>query len=383
MSANPRAWNTPMRLAESTDTVVEYRLRAAWRLVLLVVGALAFVPMVVYTLRNGGSSDVLPGPLAALLPVALLATFTGLFASVGLGMAAVARRVERRTTGDVVVDVEEPALGRGRSRTTHGTVRLRRLDLARRDVRQVVVERVPGASVGGTGRDRYRVAIDLADGRSVHPWWSFARGATGEAFMRDAAARMHAVMRLEGEVAERDTVRISTYDAAAYALGGAAAASIEAQWTDQLDPLNPVHTLARRTLAITIDTAICLGALIGIGWLMRMRPDLILLTALPLYGLLRLGYHTIWEGAAGTTLGKRVARLRVVAVEGGPVGFRRAFKRNLARLVDAVAFYLVALVVAAQPGQQRSQRIGDRWAGTIVVDEGRVEETLAARRARA
>ncbi|TVR94926.1 MAG: RDD family protein, partial [Trueperaceae bacterium] len=136
-----------------------------------------------------------------------------------------------------------------------------------------------------------------------------------------------------------------------------------------------------RALAVTIDTALCAIALVGLFWLTRARPDTILFLALPLYGALRLGYHTLWEGTSGTTLGKRLARLRVVSVDGGPVGFRRAFKRNLARLLDALAFYLVALVVAAQPGKRRSQRIGDRWAGTLVVDERRIEATVAARRA--
>ncbi len=377
MNADARAWNTPMRLAEATDALLTYRMRATWRVLLLVFGFATFAPLAI---MSGGDLNRLPGPLPAAFAVGFLAFATGSLATVALAMPGARRSIERRTTGDLVVDVEEPVLVR--RRTTYGSTALRTLELAPRDVRQVVIERLPGASGGGASGHRYRVAIDLADGRSVHPWWSFARGAAGEAFMRDAAARMDAVMRLGGEVSERDTVRISTFDAAAYARGGVAAASVEAQWADQVDPLNPVHTLAQRALAVTVDTVVCVIGLVGLFWLTRARPDTILFMALPLYGALRLAYHTLYEGASGATLGKRIAKLRVVSVDGGPVGFRRAFKRNLARLLDAVAFYLVALVVAAQPGPKRSQRIGDRWAGTLVVDARRAEATLAAHRAR-
>jgi len=368
-----------MRLAEASDAVVTYRLRATWRITLLLVSLATFAPLAISV---GGDMNRLPGPLAAATFLGFLGFAAGMLATVGLGTAAARRRVERRTTGDLAIDVEEPVLARSSaSRPTYGTTAVRTLELAPRDVRRVVVERTSEQPADDGAAGRYRVAIDLADGRSVHPWWSFQRGAAGEAFMRDAAARMHAVMRLGGEVEARDTVALSAYDAAAFAKGGPAAASVEAQWSDELDPLNPVHTLAQRALAVTIDTALCSIALVGLFWLTRARPDTILFLALPLYGALRLGYHTLWEGASGTTLGKRIAKLRVVSVDGGPVGFRRAFKRNLARPLDALAFYLVALVVAAQPGKRRSQRIGDRWADTLVVDERRIEATVAARRA--
>lgn len=369
-----------MRLVESSDAVVTYRLRATWRIVLMLVGLATFAPLAISV---GGDMNRLPGPLAAATFLGFLGFAAGTLATFGLGTAAARRRVERRTTGDLAIDVETPVLRRSStSRPTYGTTAVRTLEVSPRDVRRVVVERVPEQAGGDAAGARYRVAIDLADGRTVHPWWSFARGATGEAFMRDAASRVHAVMRIDGEVEARDTVAISAYDAAAFAKGGAAAASVEARWSDELDPLNPVHTLAQRALAVTIDTAVCTIALVGLFWLTRARPDTILFLALPLYGAVRLAYHTIYEGASGVTIGKRIMRLRVVSVDGGPIGFRRAFRRNLARALDAVAFYLVALVVAAQPGKQRSQRIGDRWAGTLVVDERRVAETRAVFRAR-
>lgn len=374
-----------MRLVESTDSVLEYRLRITWRVVLLVVGLAVLVPITVMAFAEGGNLDRLPPQLSALFPFAFLASAFGLMATVSMAFPAKRRRVERRTTGDLVIDVEEPALARGRGRTgaSHGAVRFQTIEVSARQVWRVVVERIPAASGVATPHDRYRVAIDLFDGRSVYPWWGFVRGAAGQAFVRDAAARMHALMRLGGEVFERDTVRISTFDAAAFARGGAAAAAVEAEWADRADPLNPVHTLAQRALAVSVDTAICVAALAILAWLMRSRPDLYVLLVLPQYGTIRLAYHTLWEGSSGTTLGKRLARLRVVSVDGAPISYGQAFKRNLARVVDAIAFYLVALVVAAQPGPNRSQRIGDRWAGTIVVDERRIEATLAARRARA
>lgn len=73
----------------------------------------------------------------------------------------------------------------------------------------------------------------------------------------------------------------------------------------------------------------------------------------------------------------------MVGLDGGLVGIARTLERKLARLVDAIAFYRVVSVVAAQPGPSGSQRLGDRWAGTLVVEERRVEATLASLRERA
>lgn len=56
--------------------------------------------------------------------------------------------------------------------------------------------------------------------------------------------------------------------------------------------------------------------------------------------LAALAYFVVLEGGpSGATLGKRAARLRVVAADGGPLGYRRALMRTLARLLSAFPCY--------------------------------------------
>ncbi len=99
---------------------------------------------------------------------------------------------------------------------------------------------------------------------------------------------------------------------------------------------------------------------------------------------MQAGYFLFFETiSAGRTPGKRIFRLRVVKVEGQPIGFYDAMLRNLVRVIDALpmAFlstgqalsgfgpstYAVALV--AMVFSSRSQRLGDMAAGTFVVYE--------------
>jgi len=85
--------------------------------------------------------------------------------------------------------------------------------------------------------------------------------------------------------------------------------------------------------------------------------------------LITFGYGVLFETlASGRTPGKRWTGLRVILVEGGPIGFRTSAVRNLLRLVDMIpGFYGVGMVaVVLSP---RNQRLGDMAAGTLVVRE--------------
>lgn len=78
-------------------------------------------------------------------------------------------------------------------------------------------------------------------------------------------------------------------------------------------------------------------------------------------------FETFWNGQ---TPGKRALRLRVLSVDGQPVGALQAIMRNILRVTDAQPgwFYLVGLVAAAS--NDRYQRLGDQACGTmVVVDE--------------
>ncbi|MEZ5429468.1 MAG: RDD family protein [Pyrinomonadaceae bacterium] len=85
------------------------------------------------------------------------------------------------------------------------------------------------------------------------------------------------------------------------------------------------------------------------------------------------GYFVIFEWLwNGQTPGKRLLKLRVLREDGRPITFWEALARNLLRIFDAVPgfvlpVYSVGLIVIFMSG--RDQRVGDFFAGTVVVRE--------------
>jgi uncharacterized RDD family membrane protein YckC len=77
-----------------------------------------------------------------------------------------------------------------------------------------------------------------------------------------------------------------------------------------------------------------------------------------------LYYFFALESGDGQTVGKKLMKLRVVRVDGSPVGMREVAVRTVLRVVDN---YLVGLIVMLATGDRR-QRIGDLAARTIIVD---------------
>jgi uncharacterized RDD family membrane protein YckC len=77
-------------------------------------------------------------------------------------------------------------------------------------------------------------------------------------------------------------------------------------------------------------------------------------------------YFVLLEGLAGSTLGKRLMRLRVVTAGGGRAGLVRALVRNVMRVVDGLpTLGLVgAILISTTPDRAR---VGDLVAGTRVV----------------
>lgn len=94
--------------------------------------------------------------------------------------------------------------------------------------------------------------------------------------------------------------------------------------------------------------------------------------------LVQFGYDVLFETlASGRSPGKRWTGLRVVRVDGAPVGFVTSAVRNLLRIVDFLpGFYGVAIVAVLV--SSRNQRLGDMAAGTLVVREKPVAAHVAA-----
>ncbi|MBS1841810.1 MAG: RDD family protein [Acidobacteria bacterium] len=84
--------------------------------------------------------------------------------------------------------------------------------------------------------------------------------------------------------------------------------------------------------------------------------------------LLMLGTAAYWivpEWLAGLTIGKLICGLRVVRPDGRSISLGQSLKRNLLRALDFFPFYLTGFFAAKLTPNR--QRLGDLWAGTIVV----------------
>jgi len=71
------------------------------------------------------------------------------------------------------------------------------------------------------------------------------------------------------------------------------------------------------------------------------------------------------EATQGATLGKRILGLRVVKIDGSPIGWSESIIRNLLRIIDGLFAYLVGAILIWTSPQR--QRLGDRVAKTVVV----------------
>ncbi len=136
--------------------------------------------------------------------------------------------------------------------------------------------------------------------------------------------------------------------------------------------------IGSRTLAIVIDLIVQFIAAVVLLFVVGAASFLIGSTASVVAILVGLflvfyGYPIGMEAAGGgRTLGKRALGLRVLTIEGGPVGVRHATIRALLGLFDywlPAPGGLVALAFALTT--TNSQRLGDLAAGTIVVREAR------------
>lgn len=144
----------------------------------------------------------------------------------------------------------------------------------------------------------------------------------------------------------------------------------------------PLAGIGSRFLAVAFDTlvqaAIGIGAFIAAIVIARAAraagapSGKWILGALVLaWFLLNTGYFAAFEAMRnGRTPGKRIAGIRVIDANGGPVTVYGAILRNLLRVVDQLpGMYGVGIVSVWITG--RSQRLGDLAAGTVVVHDRR------------
>ncbi|MFC7386822.1 RDD family protein [Sphaerisporangium rhizosphaerae] len=135
-----------------------------------------------------------------------------------------------------------------------------------------------------------------------------------------------------------------------------------------------VAQLPSRAVALLIDMLLQFAAIVGLSLLLGMLSVVteeafaIALTIL-LTALVMVGYPVIFETLSrGRSLGKLALGLRVVSDDGGPERFRQAMFRGLAGLLE---FWLLfgAPALIGSLVSERGKRLGDVFAGTIVISE--------------
>ncbi|MFC4910458.1 RDD family protein [Actinomadura gamaensis] len=116
---------------------------------------------------------------------------------------------------------------------------------------------------------------------------------------------------------------------------------------------------------LVLDFALALVSIVGTvadsAWVAGLS---ILVTALVL-----VGYPCAFETLTrGRTLGKLAVGLRVVADDGGPIRFRQALVRALAGIIEFWTFYGAPALLTSL-FNRRGKRLGDLFAGTLVIQE--------------
>lgn len=132
-----------------------------------------------------------------------------------------------------------------------------------------------------------------------------------------------------------------------------------------------VAGVAYRAMARLLDLMVLLaagGVLAALTRLLDSTTANIVTLVIALVAL--FGYpavaETYWRGR---TIGKSALGLRVVTLEGGPIGFREAIIRSLFQLIDLGTLGVAPLLSAM--ATDRSQRLGDLAAGTFVIRDPR------------
>ncbi|MGW4796841.1 RDD family protein [Nonomuraea sp. NPDC004297] len=135
-----------------------------------------------------------------------------------------------------------------------------------------------------------------------------------------------------------------------------------------------VAQMPSRALAIIIDMAVQFTVLLAAYALLGAfaavsDPAMFGAVMIVLVVLVLLGYPVIFESVSrGRSLGKLALGLRVVSDDGSPERFRQALFRGLAGVLE---FWVLsgAPALIASLVSQRGKRLGDVFAGTIVISE--------------
>ena len=153
----------------------------------------------------------------------------------------------------------------------------------------------------------------------------------------------------------------------------------------------PLASIGNRFLAVAIDHTIQYLAIaaVFIGFMMiagagqstfgafesldKEMPNWVIAVMIFVLFLLFAGYFAMFEWLwDGQTPGKRLLKLRVIREDGRPITLWEAIARNLLRIFDAFPGFLLPIYSAGLIAifmSNRDQRVGDLFAGTVVIRE--------------
>lgn len=134
-------------------------------------------------------------------------------------------------------------------------------------------------------------------------------------------------------------------------------------------------SIPSRALAQLVDLVVRIGLFYGLALfasLVGLAAGSSAVVVILIVGsfLILFGYPVLFESRGqGRTIGKRMLGLRVVTVEGAPVGFRHSAIRSMVAVVDFLIPPIAVVATVSVLLTPRSQRLGDLFAGTIVLRE--------------
>lgn len=154
----------------------------------------------------------------------------------------------------------------------------------------------------------------------------------------------------------------------------------------------PLASIGNRFLAVAIDHAIQYASIAIVAFVFlfvagfgrdsqfgitdeieRSLPNWIIAVMIFVLFLLFAGYFAFFEWLwDGQTPGKRLLKLRVIREDGRPITLWEAIARNLIRIFGAVPGFLIpvySIGLIAIFMSNRDQRVGDLFAGTVVIRE--------------
>jgi len=119
-------------------------------------------------------------------------------------------------------------------------------------------------------------------------------------------------------------------------------------------------------VAVIIGIVLALAIVLSGAFFLFVGYGLFFLT----FGLLSLLYFIISDVAWGGTIGKRAMGLQVQTVYGDRIDIGKSFIRNISKIFWLFLFldWLIAVVTA---GNDKRQKLTDRWAETTVIQAGK------------